>query len=326
MSYKKTIFTGTLILTLSGFLSRILGFYNRIFLSNLIGARELGIYQLIFPVYMLCFTLVCHGFETGISNLTSRFYAVGEKANIHRLIRLTAAMAFFLALLLMTILYEGAGYLSGHLLHETSAAPALRIAALSLPFVAVKSCLHGYYIGLNRSAVPAASQLIEQCARVGSIYLLSVSVYLFTADARIAAWGMVIGEAASTVYTILAYLYTNRAAGRKHFTDVRFPAGQKRPVSTGQKSMPFSHMVREFFSFSVPLTSTADHQPLFPDHHQQSGKYADSLYAGILSGEPDPRAGMLRHPHRHGAALFIFSGHHHQFPVRHAAARNLLFL
>ena len=113
MSYKKTIFTGTLILTLSGFLSRILGFYNRIFLSNLIGARELGIYQLIFPVYMLCFTLVCHGFETGISNLTSRFYAVGEKANIHRLIRLTAAMAFFLALLLMTILYEGAGYLSG---------------------------------------------------------------------------------------------------------------------------------------------------------------------------------------------------------------------
>lgn len=254
MSYKKTIFTGTLILTLSGFLSRILGFYNRIFLSNLIGARELGIYQLIFPVYMLCFTLVCHGFETGISNLTSRFYAVGEKANIHRLIRLTAAMAFFLALLLMTILYEGAGYLSGHLLHETSAAPALRIAALSLPFVAVKSCLHGYYIGLNRSAVPAASQLIEQCARVGSIYLLSVSVYLFTADARIAAWGMVIGEAASTVYTILAYLYTNRAAGRKHFADVRLPAGQKRPVSTGQKSMPFSHMVREFFSFSVPLT------------------------------------------------------------------------
>ena len=47
-SYKKTIFTGTLILTLSGFLARILGFYNRIFLSNLIGAKELGIYQLVF--------------------------------------------------------------------------------------------------------------------------------------------------------------------------------------------------------------------------------------------------------------------------------------
>ena len=48
-SYKKTIFTGTLILTLSGFLARILGFYNRIFLSNLIGAKELGIYVVPMP-------------------------------------------------------------------------------------------------------------------------------------------------------------------------------------------------------------------------------------------------------------------------------------
>ena len=88
MSYKKTIFTGTLILTLSGFLARILGFYNRIFLSNLIGAKELGIYQLIFPIYMLCFSLCCHGFETGISNLTSRFFAKGQKKNAHHLVRL----------------------------------------------------------------------------------------------------------------------------------------------------------------------------------------------------------------------------------------------
>ena len=263
MSYKKTIFTGTLILTLSGFLSRILGFYNRIFLSNLIGAKELGVYQLIFPVYMLCFTLVCHGFETGISNLTSRFYAVGEKKNIHRLIHLTCTLSFLLSLVLLAVLYESAGYLSTHLLHEASAAPALRIAALSLPFVAVKSCLHGYYIGLNRSSVPAASQLVEQCARVGSIYLLSISVYLFTADARIAAWGMVIGEIASTVYTVLAYLYTNfvgeRQTGRhfsKHFVRARnkkseYPIKYKKASS---HAMPFSVMVREFFSFSIPLT------------------------------------------------------------------------
>ena len=251
MSYKKTIVTGTLILTLSGFLSRILGFYNRIFLSNLIGAKELGIYQLIFPVYMLCFTLVCHGFETGISNLTSRFYAAGEKNNIHRLIRLTCVMAFLLSLLLMCILCGNAGYLSSHLLHEASAAPTLRIAALSLPFVAVKSCLHGYYIGLNRSGVPAASQLIEQCARVGSIYLLSISVYLLTADARIAAWGMVIGEAASTVYTALAYLYTTCTAGRKKARLSVTPRGCRRDT---RDTMPFSTMVREFFSFSIPLT------------------------------------------------------------------------
>lgn len=252
MSYKKTIFTGTLILTISGFLSRTLGFYNRIFLSNLIGAKELGIYQLIFPVYLLCFTLVCHGFETGISNLTSRFYACGQRKNIHRLIHFTCVFSFLLSLLLFLFLYEGAGYLSKSLLKEASAAPSLRIAALSLPFVAIKSCLHGYYIGLNRSSVPAVSQLVEQSARVGGIYLLSVSVFAFCADARIAAWGMVIGEVVSAIYTILAYWYSRYI--KERFGFCRFFSRQPHRQPAREKILPFSSLLREFFRFSVPLT------------------------------------------------------------------------
>ena len=221
MSYKKTIFTGTLILTLSGFLARILGFYNRIFLSNLIGAKELGIYQLIFPIYMLCFSLCCHGFETGISNLTSRFFAKGQKKNAHRLVRLGCLLSFCLSILLMFFLFEGADYLSTFILKEASAAPSLKIAALSLPFVSIKACLHGYYIGLNRSGIPAVSQIVEQITRVGGIYLLSISVFIWGADARIAAWGMVLGETVSTIYTIFAYLRTlffeNSAFFQKNF-------------------------------------------------------------------------------------------------------------
>ena len=215
------IFTGTLILTLSGFLARILGFYNRIFLSNLIGAKELGIYQLIFPIYMLCFSLCCHGFETGISNLTSRFFAKGQKKNAHRLVRLGCLLSFCLSILLMFFLFEGADYLSTFILKEASAAPSLKIAALSLPFVSIKACLHGYYIGLNRSSVPAVSQIVEQITRVGGIYLLSISVFIMGADARIAAWGMVLGEAVSTIYTIFAYLHTlffeNKTFFQKNF-------------------------------------------------------------------------------------------------------------
>lgn len=247
MSYKKMIFTGTLILTGSGFISRILGFYNRIFLSNLIGAKELGIYQLVVPIYMLCFTLVCHGFETGISNMTSRCHAASEKKSIHLLIRFTCLLSLGLSLFLMLLLFQGADFLSARFLKEASAAPALQIASLALPFVAVKSCLHGYYIGLNRSAVPAASQLVEQTARVGSIYLLSVSVYLFTADARIAAWGMVIGEMVSAVYTVFAYGFTLFRQKK---------CAKKQPTQNKQAgcSKTLSPMIHEFFGFSIPLT------------------------------------------------------------------------
>ena len=259
-SYKKTIFTGTLILTLSGFLARILGFYNRIFLSNLIGAKELGIYQLIFPVYMLCFSLCCHGFETGISNFTSRFFAKGQTRNAHRLVKLGCLLSFFLSIILMFFLFEGADYLSTFILKEASAAPSLKIAALSLPFVSIKACLHGYYIGLNRSAVPAISQIVEQITRVGSIYCLSVTIFILGADARIAAWGMVLGEGVSTFYTILAYfrtyflenrnsLFHKKAIFKKKNTKKRADTHRSEPALIPAKKLFF-----HFFSFSLPIS------------------------------------------------------------------------
>ena len=272
MSYKKMIFTGTLILTLSGFLARILGFYNRIFLSNLIGAKELGIYQLIFPIYMLCFSLCCHGFETGISNLTSRFFAKGQKKNAHHLVRLGCLFSFCLSILLMFALFEGADYLSTFILKEASAAPSLKIAALSLPFVSIKACLHGYYIGLNHSSVPAVSQIVEQITRVGGIYLLSISVFIMGADARIAAWGMVLGEAVSTIYTILAYfrrlffensiffqknLQKNNSNKNKQNKKISNKKNQnKRTFSRQADSFTLStrELLEHFFSFSIPIS------------------------------------------------------------------------
>lgn len=270
MSYKKTIFTGTLILTLSGFLARILGFYNRIFLSNLIGAKELGIYQLIFPIYMLCFSLCCHGFETGISNLTSRFFAKGQKKNAHHLVRLGCLLSFCLSIVLMFFLFEGADYLSTFILKEASAAPSLKIAALSLPFVSIKACLHGYYIGLNRSGIPAVSQIVEQITRVGGIYLLSISVFIMGADARIAAWGMVLGEGVSTIYTIFAYFRTlffeNSVFFQKNFqknnTNKMTPNKNKQNKKitrnfsrqTDSFTLSAKELLQHFFSFSIPIS------------------------------------------------------------------------
>ena len=57
MNNKYLLIKGTLILTLSGFITKIIGFIYRIFLSQTIGAHGMGIYQLIFPVQTLCYAL-----------------------------------------------------------------------------------------------------------------------------------------------------------------------------------------------------------------------------------------------------------------------------
>ena len=46
---KSRIIQGTLLLTVAGFITHILGFFYRIFLADKLGAAVLGSYQLIFP-------------------------------------------------------------------------------------------------------------------------------------------------------------------------------------------------------------------------------------------------------------------------------------
>ena len=70
---KNPLITGTIILTATGFASRFIGFFYRIFLSRLFGAEGMGIYQLISPVLALSFSLTAAGMQTAISK-----YVAGE--------------------------------------------------------------------------------------------------------------------------------------------------------------------------------------------------------------------------------------------------------
>ena len=66
-SAKHPVLTGTAILTCAGILSRLIGFFYRIFLSRTIGAQGLGIYQMIFPVYAFCLSGVSAGIQSALS-------------------------------------------------------------------------------------------------------------------------------------------------------------------------------------------------------------------------------------------------------------------
>ena len=64
---KHSMITGTLLLTAAGFAVRILGFFYRIFLSRTIGAEGLGLYNLVHPLYGICFALCAGSIQTAIS-------------------------------------------------------------------------------------------------------------------------------------------------------------------------------------------------------------------------------------------------------------------
>lgn len=207
MKYSKRhpLITGTLILTLTGLISRIIGFFYRIYLSRLFGEEGMGIYQLLSPVLALSFSLTAAAYQTAISKVVAEQTARRKHASYHpMLIGLTITIP--LSLLCTGIVFMGADFIGTYLLHETRTIPMLRILAFSIPFAAIHACINGYFYGIKKAGIPAVGQLFEQCVRVGCVFFISAKAHAEGGSPTIAVavTGLAIGELASMLLAVIA--------------------------------------------------------------------------------------------------------------------------
>ncbi len=229
---KNPLVLGTFLLTASGVLSRIIGFFYRIFLSHTIGAEGIGIYQLIFPLLALCSSFTTAGIQTAISKFVAE--VSDDKNESRRRCYLAAGLLLSLSLsfLCAFYLYTQADFLAYHVIHEYRTAPLLRILAYSLPFGAIHSCISGYYYGLKKAMIPSVSQLIEQIVRVASVYV----IYRIQMQEQIpvtpaiAVWGIVCGEISSALFSAAAV----------HFSKLRLCDFKNALPKIGRLSVPLT--------------------------------------------------------------------------------------
>lgn len=195
-----------MILTTTGIISRIIGFFYRIFLSQNIGEEGMGIYQLLAPVMALSFSLTAAGIQTSISKHIAAYEAKGQHRSSVAVLLCGLFLSVFLSLAMGMILFQYSGPISVYLLLEERCAPLVRIYAISLPFAAVHSCINGYYYGLKKTAVPSVTQLIEQIIRVLSVYIIFYycRTHHSTPSVATAVVGLVLGEIASSLASVLA--------------------------------------------------------------------------------------------------------------------------
>ncbi|MEG1946400.1 MAG: polysaccharide biosynthesis protein [Lachnospiraceae bacterium] len=218
------LLTGTLLLTITGLLSRIIGFFYRIFLSHTIGAEGVGIYQLIFPIYALTFSFTVSGIQTSISrfvaqavaSLDSNSYSKKKLCNARCYLTGGLMISLSLSFLCSILLFYFADNIALYFLEELRCASLLRILSFTVPFGAVHACINGYFYGLKKSFVPAMSQLFEQLVRVGCVWVIyQISIEQqqpVTVD--MAVWGLVAGEIASVLFSI-SFLGRKKSLGNR---------------------------------------------------------------------------------------------------------------
>jgi stage V sporulation protein B len=207
---RSNIVRGTLILTLAGLAIRFIGFFYRIFLSNTMGAELMGIYQLIFPLYGICFTIYATGIQTSISRLVAGEIGKRNPKNIYKILRIGTILSVSLAAILSVIVYINADFIAWRFLMEERSASSLRILAIVFPFCGVTSCINGYYYGLKKAGVPALTQLVEQVIRVIAVYFIALSAGNgnLKVTCEMAVIGVVAGEIASCIYNFISLYIT----------------------------------------------------------------------------------------------------------------------
>lgn len=223
-----------------GILSRIIGFFYKIFLSRAIGAESLGLYQLIGPVLGLCFSLCSSGIQTALSRFVAQ--EKGSRRRAMRYFYMALLLSCSIAVLMGTIIWKNADWIAIKFLGDERCAPLLSIMVYSLIPACVHSCINGYYYGLKKAAVPSISQMAEQIVRVGAVYLIwqILMEQGIAITAVHAIWGTIIGELAGMLYSVTA---------------MSFHCLKKGPVSTAAAPvLTHRRALSLLLSMAIPLT------------------------------------------------------------------------
>ena len=214
MRNKYPFLSGTILLTLTGFLTKIIGFFYRIFLSRSIGEEGMGIYQLLAPIMALSYAFTSAGIQTAISKYTAAYHAQGRKRSALATLLTGFLLSILLSVIATVFLYQNAAMLAARFLLEPRCEPLIRIFALSIPFASIHSCINGYYYGLKKTLLPSASLLVEQLARVLSVY--AIYTYGYTIHTRptiaVAMLGVLIGEVCSTLLSTIVLFVQEKQA------------------------------------------------------------------------------------------------------------------
>ena len=159
-------------MTITALILRTIGIFFRIYMSNKIGAEGMGLYQLIFSIYVLAATFASSGICTAVTRMVTDELATGTKKSVLRILRRAVVLSALIGLLSAALVFFGADFIGNVWLKDARAIPALKILTPSLPFMGITSCLRGYFIARRNASSPSRSQIFEQIVRIAVVMLL----------------------------------------------------------------------------------------------------------------------------------------------------------
>ena len=157
---------GTLILTISSIVVKVIGALNWVILSRIMGGEGIGLYQMGFPIYLMAITVSSAGIPVAISIITAEKVAMEDYGGAQRVFHVSLKMLFCTGLLFSLLLVVLAHWLVETVLPDARAYYSIIALAPAVFFVTFLASFRGYFQGWQIMTPTACSEITEQVVRV----------------------------------------------------------------------------------------------------------------------------------------------------------------
>ena len=170
MNNAKRLFNNTLLLTVTAFIMRTVSVSFNVYLTNIIGAGGIGLFQLIGAVYAMAVTFSVAGIRLAAMRLVADSLALG-KSTQRQIMSRCLLYGFLCGAVIGCILFYGAEIIAQKWIGDINAVPSVKILSISLPFVSMSAALNGYFTSESKILRYTFVQLLEQ------IFKIAVTVF-----------------------------------------------------------------------------------------------------------------------------------------------------
>lgn len=197
------------IVTLFSIITRVLGFFFRIFLSRKLGAEGLGIFQIAASVIGIFLTLVSSGLPLTTAKLVSKYNSSNDFKRKNTLVTSALIIGFVISILTGIIILALKGFWN-IIISEKRAVEIILVLIPSIIFSALYAIFRGALWGEGDYFACGITELFEQVVRfiLTAILLKNIADYFWSAKYSAVAFNFTC--LASALFALMFYLKRGR--------------------------------------------------------------------------------------------------------------------
>ena len=240
---------GTMILTISSIIVKVIGSLNWIILSRVLGGEGIGLYQMGFPIYLMAITVSSAGVPVAISIITSEKLANKDYRGAKRVFNVSLRLFLISGLVFSSALLFGADFLiNQHIIRDARAYYSIIALAPAVFFVTFLASFRGYLQGWQIMTPTATSEVVEQLVRV--ITMLVFADLFMPYGLAYAAGGASMGAGAGAFCALLVLMWFYRRLKRRLHEEI-----EAQDDSIPQESA--GHIIKRLLKLALPVSLTS---------------------------------------------------------------------